>query len=153
MRCQVQPYDACMLECAQSGVEQQPGGAAQLYAIARMDCQQIAQMSAQSRQPAQQQPYAPPQQAPVATQPPPAPGGGQRQWQCNATGSWQKCETNGTQCYPQTSSAFGFGATEPLARLAAESQCASAMAGVMSANFTYRTSVSSSCRATSCTPP
>ena len=74
-------------------------------------------------------------------------------WSCNAMGSWQKCESKGFPCYSQMSSAFGFGANEPAARMSAETECTKAMTGVMSANFTYRTSVSSPCRATNCTPP
>ena len=137
-RCNIQPYDACIAECQRLGTESSPAGRQQLDTIARMSCAQLAQVNQQgSAQPAQQ-----PQQ-----------GTGQRQWQCNANGGWQKCDPQSGQCTPQSASATGFGQSELLARGAAETNCGNTMNGMMGANFTFRTNVVSSCRATSCTPP
>jgi hypothetical protein len=75
------------------------------------------------------------------------------QWVCNATGWWQKCETSSYACYSQSSMAMGFGSTEATARVSAETECNTAMMRLMSVNFTYRTSVTSRCKAVSCSPP
>ncbi|MGN6107815.1 MAG: hypothetical protein ACTHU0_22095 [Kofleriaceae bacterium] len=75
------------------------------------------------------------------------------QWVCNAMGSWQKCETQGYACFPQMSNAIGFGSTEALARMSAQSQCTTAMSRLMSVNFAYRTSVTAPCHVLKCTPP
>jgi hypothetical protein len=75
------------------------------------------------------------------------------QWVCNATGWWQKCESQGYPCYAQSTMMLGFGTTEAAARVSAEMECNTAMSRLMSVNFAYRTSVSQRCKAGSCSPP
>ena len=91
----------------------------------------------------------PPAQPTPPTQPPQK----RTQWVCNATGWWQKCESNGYPCYAQSSTMLGFGTTEAAARVSSETECNTAMSRLMSVNFTYRTSVTQRCKAVSCTPP
>ena len=135
-RCNVMRYDACLNECISTNAAAQPGGADQLNMVARSSCQQIqsAMASTGNRGGLQQ----------------PATGSGQ--WSCSASGSWQKCEPNGSSCRPQTTNGFGVGASEQVARGAAETQCATYMTNLMTASFAFRTSIAASCRATSCTP-
>lgn len=134
-RCNVMRYDACINECVSTNAAAQPGGADQLNMIARSSCQQIQAAMASSGTGGGMQTGA---------------GGGQ--WSCSASGSWQKCEPNGSSCRPQTTNGFGVGATEQLARGAAETQCTTYMTNLMTASFAFRTSIAASCRATTCTP-
>lgn len=134
-RCNVMRYDACLSECVSTNAAAQPGGADQLNLVARSSCQQIQAAMASSGNHGIQQP---------------AMGAGQ--WSCTAIGSWQKCEPNGSACRPQTTNGFGVGATEQLARGAAEAQCSTFMTNLMTASFAFRTSIAASCRATTCTP-
>jgi hypothetical protein len=134
-RCSIQPYDACFAECQRLGTESSPSGRQQLSTIARMSCQQLTQLNHQGNAPAQQ-----PAQA------------GQRQWQCSASGGWQRCDEESGRCTPQSASAIGVGQSEPLARSAAETNCTNAMNGMMGASFTFRNNVTSSCRTISCNP-
>ena len=129
-RCNVMTYDACLTECRTTGADRTPGGVDQLNTVARSSCQQI-----QAAMPQQTQQAA-------------ASG----RWTCSASGSWQKCEPNGTSCTPKSTYAMGVGTSEQLARGAAENQCTTYMTNVMTASFAFRTSVSASCRATSCSP-
>ncbi|MBA3459007.1 MAG: hypothetical protein H0T46_03535 [Deltaproteobacteria bacterium] len=128
-RCSVQPYEACITECQRLGSENSPSGRQQLDTIARMSCQQLGVLNQQGNG---QQPTGP------------------RQWQCSASGGWQKCDPQSSQCTPQSASATGVGQSEVLAREAAETNCGNTMNGMMGASFTFRTSVTSGCRAISC---
>ena len=135
-RCNVMRYDACINECVSTNAAAQPGGADQLNMIARSSCQQIqAAMASSGTGGGMQQPAM-----------------GTGQWSCSATGSWQKCEPNGSSCRPQTTNGFGVGATEQMARSAAETQCSTFMTNLMTASFAFKSSISASCRATTCTP-
>ena len=135
-RCNVMRYDACLSECISTNAAAQPGGADQLNMVARSSCQQIqAAMASSGTSGGMQQPAM-----------------GSGQWSCSASGSWQKCEPNGSACRPQTTNGFGVGASEQLARGAAETQCTTYMTNLMTASFAFRTSISAACRATTCTP-
>ncbi len=134
-RCNVMRYDACLNECRTTAADQKPGGADQLNMIARTSCEQIqAAMASTGNRPAMQ----------------PAVASGQ--WSCSATGSWQKCEPNGSSCVPQTTNGFGVGTSEQIARGAAETQCSTYMTNLMTASFAFKTTIAASCRATTCTP-
>jgi hypothetical protein len=141
-RCNLLPYPQCDASCKANGSERQPNGPQTLQMIANASCQQLAAMMQQIQQQPAQQPLPAPPQKPAG-----------KQWQCNAQGTWQKCDASGFPCMPQYSNAIGFGGTEPLARAGAETQCNSAMNGLVSANFTYHALVISGCRATTCSPP
>jgi hypothetical protein len=138
--CKLETFDSCMRQCHDANFENQQGGAAFLTDLTRTSCERIAELA---KDPPPAQPTA---QPPVDDQK-------RTQWLCNAQGLWQKCETKGFQCYPQTTFMLGFGATEALARSNAESVCNSSMSRLMSANFTYRTSVTAPCKTAKCTPP
>lgn len=134
-RCNVMRYDACVNECVSTNAAGTPGGADQLNQIARTSCEQIQAAMASSGNRAGMQPA-------VAS----------GQWSCNASGTWQKCEPNGSSCVPQTTYGVGAGTSEPMARAAAETQCSTYMTNLMTASFAFRTSIAASCRATSCAP-
>ena len=138
-RCNVMRYDACLNECIRTNAAAQPGGADQLNMIGRSTCQQIQAASGGTAGGGFQQ-----QQPAVAS--------GTGQWSCTANGAWQKCEPNGSSCTPQSTTGYGAGASEQVARGAAETQCTTFMTNLMTASFAFKTSVSASCRATTCAP-
>ncbi|HLL24577.1 MAG TPA: hypothetical protein VK427_20740 [Kofleriaceae bacterium] len=158
----------CMQQCRDSKLEEQDDGPRVLHDLAQSDCTRIAQLAGPqttaNQNPAKQTPAnttpVTAKQTPAHAPADPANSGvstgdssqKRTQWVCNAMGSWQKCEQN-FQCWPQTTMMMGFGSTEALARVSAESQCSTAMTRLMSVNFTYRTNVTSRCRAISCSPP
>lgn len=135
-RCNVMRYDACLNECVSTSAATKPGGADQLNMIARTSCEQIQAASGTSGGTGWQQ------------QPAVASG----QWSCTASGAWQKCEPNGSSCTPQTTNGVGVGANEQAARGAALNQCSTYMTNLMTASFAFKTSVSTACRTTTCSP-
>lgn len=135
-RCNVMRYDACINECVSTNAATKPGGADQLNTIARSSCAQIQAASGTSGGTGWQQPPA------VAS----------GQWSCSASGSWQKCEPNGSSCVPQTTNGVGVGANEQAARGAALTQCTTYMTNLMTASFAFKTSISSECRTMTCAP-
>ena len=141
-RCNVMRYDACLSECVSTNAASKPGGADQLIMIARSSCQQIQAASASSGNSGGVSVGS------VGMQPAAASG----QWSCTASGSWDKCEPNGSSCVAQTTNGAGVGATEQAARGAALTQCSTFMTNLMTASFAFKTSVSMSCRTTTCAP-
>jgi hypothetical protein len=134
-RCNVMRYDACLNECVSTGAATKPGGADQLNMIARTSCEQIQGASKTGGGAGWQQP---------------AVAGGQ--WYCSASGSWDKCEPNGSGCRQQTTNGAGVGASEQQARGAALKQCSTYMTNLMTASFAFKTSIAMACRTTSCSP-
>jgi hypothetical protein len=69
-RCELAPYEGCVVECRRSGTEQQPEGRERLDALSRTTCDQLAA--------AMREPAAPPagQVDPPPAPPAPASGGG-----------------------------------------------------------------------------
>lgn len=143
--CKLETFDSCMRQCHDANLENKAGGPAFLTDLSRASCERIAEMA--KEQPAQPAQPTPPEPTP------PTDDQKRTQWVCNAQGMWQRCETKGFQCYPQTTFMLGFGPTEPLARSNAESICNSSMSKLMSVNFAYRTSVTAPCKTVKCTPP
>lgn len=155
-QCNLGTVADCVRQCRESKLEQQQNGPELLTELSQASCDRLSELAqAPAQQPAPQPAPQPaqqpaPQPAPAQTSSIPAK---RTQWVCNATGWWQKCESNGFTCYPQTTFMLGFGSTEPLARVSAETACNTAMTRLMSVNFTYRTSVTQRCKAISCSPP
>jgi hypothetical protein len=164
VRCDLGPASDCMQQCRTSNLEQQQNGPAMLADLAQASCERLAQLSQDQAPQPEQQPAPQPEQKPT---PQPSTSNSdtsksadssnipakRTQWVCNATGWWQKCETQGYTCYPQSTMMLGFGSTESAARVSAETECNTAMMRLMSANFAYRTNITTRCRAMSCSAP
>jgi hypothetical protein len=148
-QCGILAFEGCYKQCKDTGAERaNPQG---LQAIAHATCEQLAAAMPKTPAPATKSEPAPAS----AAKPAQAQSSGKRQWQCWASGSWKSCDSKKPfgSCYTKPHSAFMFGSTEVLARMAAETECNSFMSRMMTASFATRNSIVASCRVTSCTPP